>query len=221
MSFGRSIALFSFLLSIGTILVMYYVGVDQGTVKVCNPFLTGCTDITHAGMAGDAGFIFRGGLIAGCAIFIIWWIIMQQWMWQDYNKILISIQTFLAVVGCLGLLVATAVLVPDGKQIPWKLHVIGANLFFLCHFLCLAINLSLLWYGKIKHGLEVNSLYLKTAVVAGIAIVLMLFAGLIIDSENNKTTNIAEWWATLLIAVYFLSSIMDWREVRISVARSN
>ena len=217
MSFGRGIALFSFLLSLGTILVMYYVGVEQGTAKACNPFLTGCTDITHAGMAGDAGFIFRGGLIAGCALFIIWWLIMHQWMSGRYNKILVGVQTFFAVIACLGLLVATAVLVPESDQIPWGVHVRGANLFFLLHFFILAINIGLLWYGKIKLNIHPPSLYFKSAMVLGIIIVLMLFAGLIIDSENNRTTNISEWWATSFIAFYYLSGFLDWKNVKISV----
>ena len=73
MSFGQLIALASFILSMGTIAVTYWVGTSQGTAELCNPFIDGCTDITHTGMKGDAGFIFRGGMIAACAMFLIWW----------------------------------------------------------------------------------------------------------------------------------------------------
>lgn len=59
MSFGQYVALSSFVLSMGTIAITYAVAISQGTAPVCNPFIDGCTDITHTGMKGDAGFIFR------------------------------------------------------------------------------------------------------------------------------------------------------------------
>ena len=64
MSFGQLIALASFIFSAGTIALTYWVGINQETVEVCVPFIDGCTDITHTGLAGDAGFIFRGGMIS-------------------------------------------------------------------------------------------------------------------------------------------------------------
>ena len=130
MSFGQSIALIAFALSMGTIAVTYGVAVVQETAAICNPFWDGCTDITHTGMKGDGGFIFRGGMIAATSFFVIWWAIMRVWL-TDYagRWALMSMQAF-GTLAALGLLVGTAVLLPDKDAVRWVVHVKGANLFF-------------------------------------------------------------------------------------------
>ena len=134
MSFGQLIALASFILSMGTIAVTYWVGTSQGTAELCNPFIDGCTDITHTGMKGDAGFIFRGGMIAACAMFLIWWQVCRIWL-NAYvitagKKIALNTMHFFGVLAAVGLLAGTAVLLPEKSATHWGVHVRGANLFF-------------------------------------------------------------------------------------------
>ena len=98
MSFGQFIALASFVLSMGTIAVTYFVGTSAGTAELCNPFFDGCTDITHTGMKGDAGFIFRGGMIAACAFFVIWWQVYRVWLSPYSGRVALGSMQFFG--GC-------------------------------------------------------------------------------------------------------------------------
>lgn len=214
MSFGQISALMSFLLSMGTIGITYWVATEQGTAPACNPFIDGCTDITHTGMEGDAGFIFRGGLIAACVYFIIWWQCMNRWL-QPYTGVVSrSTMSFFGIVAAVGLLVGTAVLVPDSDQIPWVVHVKGANLFFQGMLIAMTINYVLVWKAR-KKGLSVPSFWLKSVLMALVWSQLFLYAGTKVGIEMTHSGRIIEWWSTLFIGIFFLSAWWDWRGLRL------
>lgn len=89
----RSIALLSFLVSQVTIAISYYIALqyDHPKVESCNPFFDGCLNITDAGIYSPEGFIFRGGMIAACAFFIMWWIASFERISVVVNKITIMV----------------------------------------------------------------------------------------------------------------------------------
>ena len=218
MSFGQFIALISFVLSMGTIAVTYWVGTSQGTAELCNPFIDGCTDITHTGMKGDAGFIFRGGMIAACAFFIIWWQICRTWL-SAYTvttgkKVALNAMHFFGVLAALGLLAGTAVLLPEKSATHWGVHVRGANLFFQGMLLALTISYVLTLLAR-KQGLVVPSFWVKTALMGILWFMFIAFAGVTVGVELSNGKRIIEWWATLFIGLYLLSSFWDWKGVRL------
>ncbi|MDP2505601.1 hypothetical protein [Oceanobacter sp. 3_MG-2023] len=216
MSFGQFVALASFVLSMGTIAVTYAVGTAQGTAELCNPFLDGCTDITHTGMKGDAGFIFRGGMITACAFFMIWWQVMSTWLAGHSHRLTLAIMQFFGVLAALGLLVGTAVLLPEKSATHWGVHVRGANLFFQGMLVALTINYVLIWRGR-RRGLQVPSFWLKTVLMALLWFQFIAFAGVTIGMDMSHGKRLIEWWATLFIGVYFLSSWWDWSSLRLGV----
>ncbi|MFK4754475.1 hypothetical protein [Oceanobacter antarcticus] len=219
MSFGQSIALMSFLLSMGTIAVTYGVAISQGTAEICNPFLDGCTDITHTGMKGDAGFIFRGGMVAACVYFVIWWQLMNAWLKPVSGPVSRGLMHFFGVLAALGLLTGTAVLLPEKTATHWGVHVRGANLFFQGMLVALSINYVLVWRGR-KAGLVVPSFWLKTVLMALLWLQFIVFAGVTIGADMSHGKRIIEWWATLFIGVYFLSSWWDWSSLRLNVSEA-
>ena len=218
MSFGQFIALISFVLSMGTIAVTYWVGTSQGTAELCNPFIDGCTDITHTGMKGDAGFIFRGGMIAACAFFIIWWQIcrtcLSAYTVTTGKKVALNAMHFFGVLAALGLLAGTAVLLPEKSATHWGVHVRGANLFFQGMLLALTISNVLTLLAR-KQGLVVPSFWVKTALMGILWFMFIAFAGVTVGVELSNGKRIIEWWATLFIGLYLLSSFWDWRGVRL------
>ena len=214
MSFGQFIALASFVLSMGTIAVTYWVGTTDGTAVLCNPFIDGCTDITHTGMKGDAGFIFRGGMIAACAFFVIWWQIYRVWLAQHSGRIALGFMQFFGVLEAVGLLAGTAVLLPEKADTRWGVHVRGANLFFQGMLIALTIAYVLTFKAR-KNGLSVPSFAVKTGVMAVLWVMFIAFAGVTVGIEMSHGKRIIEWWATLFIGVYFLSSFWDWKGIRI------
>ena len=219
MSFGQFVALASFLLSMGTILVTYWVGLEQETVKVCNPFIDGCTDITHTGLAGDAGFIFRGGLVSACVFFLVWFIVMRTWLASSIDsraaKINANLMMFFGVLAAIGLAWGTAVLAPTKEQVLWGPHIRGANTFFEAILLALSFAHYLIWRARKQHGLDVPSFKVKIGLFIAIWIVLIFFIANSVSEYMDHGTKIAEWWATFLIGFYFLSSYWDWKNVRL------
>lgn len=215
MSFGQFIALICTVLSLGTIAVTYAVGVNEGTAAACNPFFDGCTDITHTGMKGDAGFIFRGGMIAGCAFFIVWWQVMRTWLAGHSGRMALNAMQFFGVIAAVGLLVGTAVLVPEKDATRWGVHVRGANLFFQGMLIALTINYVLIFRAR-KAGLAVPSFIAKSVLMAILWLMFVAFAGVTVGVEMSHGKRIIEWWATLFIGLYFLTSYWDWQRVRLS-----
>ncbi|MGB1090583.1 MAG: hypothetical protein ACPGYX_00565 [Oceanobacter sp.] len=216
MSFGQCVSLLSFVLSMGTIAITYTLATAAGDSPLCNPFIDGCTDITHTGMKGDAGFVFRGGLISACIFFIVWWQCMSEWLKPYANAWLRHIQTLLGVVAAVGLIVGTAVLVPDSDQIPWNVHVRGANLFFQGMLIGLTLNYYLVFRAK-KQGLLVPSFKLKTILMVLIWMQFFIFAGTRVGIEMGHSSRILEWWSTLFIGIYYLSAFWDWKSLRLKV----
>jgi len=213
-SFGQFIALASFVLSMGTIAVTYWVGTTDGTAVLCNPFIDGCTDITHTGMKGDAGFIFRGGMIAACAFFVVWWQIYRVWLAQHSGRIALSFMQFFGVLAAVGLLAGTAVLLPEKADTRWGVHVRGANLFFQGMLIALTIAYVLTLKAR-RNGLSVPSFAVKTGVIVVLWVMFIAFAGVTVGIEMSHGKRIIEWWATLFIGVYFLSSFWDWKGIRL------
>lgn len=215
MSFGQFIALAAFALTMGTIAVAYWVGFSAGTIAVCVPFWEGCTDITRIGMKGDGGFIFRGGMVAAAAFLIVWWHVMRVWLSPASPAPALWIMEGFGVLGALGLAVGTAVLMPEKADSLWKLHGQGANLFFQAMIVAMNINYWLIWRGR-KRGLPVPSFRAKTVLVAVLWVILVAFAVVAAIEEEDYGKRILEWWSTLFICLYFLSSWWDWKAVRIA-----
>ena len=220
MSFGQFVAFASFVLSLGTISLTFFVGVSQGTVEYCNPFTSGCTDITHTGITGDAGFLFRGGLISGCVFFIVWWMTMYTWLSHTLttraSKINAGLMTFFGVLGAVGLIWGTAVLATTEEQTLWGPHVRGANLFFQGILLALSFNYYLIWRARKHFGLSVPSFRIKTVLFILIWIVLLFFIANSVSRLMDHGTRVAEWWSTYFIGFYFLSSFWDWKRVQLT-----
>ncbi|MDF1761930.1 MAG: hypothetical protein P1U57_00840 [Oleibacter sp.] len=214
MSFGQATALLTCFFSMGTIAITYWVGTSQGTAELCNPFFDGCTDITHTGMKGDAGFIFRGGMIASCSFMIVWWQVMRAWLQPFSNRIALNFMQLFGVIAALGLLAGTAVLLPLKADTNWFVHVRGANLFFQGMLLALTINFVLIWRAS-KQGLLVPTLKVKTLLMAILWSMFIAFAGVTVGVDISHGKRIIEWWATLFIGLYFLSSFFDWKGMQL------
>ncbi len=216
MSFGQYVALSSFLLSMGTIAITYAVAIAQGTAPACNPFLVGCTDITHTGMKGDAGFIFRGGMVAACVFFLFWWHVMSAWLKPVSGVISRRVMVFFGALGAIGLLAGTAVLLPEKADTHWGVHVRGANLFFQGMLIALSINYVLIFKAR-KQGLMVPSFWFKTTLIGLLWFQFIAFAGVTIGVEMSHGKRIIEWWATAFIGLYMLSAWWDWKSVRLTI----
>ena len=215
MLLNRSIAWICFVLSQGTIAISYLVALQYEHAKVvsCNPFFQGCLNITDAGIYSPEGFIFRGGMIAACAFFIMWWMISHEHIHKlltRSSKVSLA-SSALGGIGAVLLIIATAVLVPPRDDINWTVHVAGATLFFLVSFAAQALHIFRLYKDDLKPHFSKKSLTAKLAIVIIQAI--MIVTALTIDYLDvwDALKNAIEWWLALLIALYFLTGIWDWK----------
>ncbi len=216
MTLKSLLALTCFILSQGTIAISYLVSLQYMHEKVesCNPFIQGCLNITDAGIYSPEGFIFRGGMIAACAFFIMWWAVSFQHINTLLNrtsKLNIS-STALGIIGAICLIVATAVLIPPRSVINWDLHTAGAILFFLISFVAQALHCFICYRAEIRHLFLSKSLKAKliNVIIQGLMIATALTLKWL--DTGGDIGNAIEWWLALLIALYFLASFWDWQK---------
>ncbi len=218
MNLPQKISVLSFVVSQVIIILSYAISVHFGHVESCFPYLQGCLNITDAGIYSPEGYVFRGGMITACAFFIVWWGISHQWLklqLTDHDKH-IKIMSALGVIATIGLIVATAVLIPDRKAIVWTPHVIGAMVFFTVSFAAQALMTYLVYRPEIKSTLSNKSLLAKLIIVAVQGVMIVTFLVLELTDGSEAVRSAIEWWLALLIALYFLTSTWDWKNYTLS-----
>ena len=213
MSLKPLLALTCLILSQGTILLSYIIALqfDHPKVESCNPFLQGCLNITDAGIYSPEGYVFRGGMIAACAFFIMWWAVSFKQIQTLTSTWLNGASSILGIIGALLLIMATAVLIPPREAINWDVHVTGAILFFLVTFLAQVLHLVLCLQKEIKPTLSNMSLKIKWASVMIQGIMIAIALALKALDSGDVIVNAIEWWLALLIGVYFYSAYFDWQ----------
>jgi hypothetical protein len=223
MTLPQKISILSFVVSQVVIVVSYLVGISYGNVESCFPYIQGCLNITDAGIYSPEGYVFRGGMITACAFFIVWWGISHQWLKLQLtgHDTRIRIMSTLGVIATLGLIVATAVLIPDRKAIAWTPHVIGAMLFFTLSFAAQALMTYLVYRPELKSVVTSKSRIAKLIIVKIQALMIFTFLYLELTDGSESIRSAIEWWLALLIALYFLSTAWDWKNYTLSSTIDN
>lgn len=220
MLLNRTVAWLCFLLSQGTIIISYLVALqyDHPLVLSCNPFFQGCLNITDVGIYSPEGFIFRGGMIAACAFFVMWWLTSLEFIQQNQQRLspLSVASAALGIIGAILLIIAEAVLVPPREDINWPIHIAGATFFFLITFVAQALHCFMV------RNLDFISDKSKRIKLIIVLAQLLMFASYFIAAKSNSgilggevgeaVKNAAQWWLALLIALYYLSGILDWKK---------
>ena len=137
------------------LLLTYFISVADGHNKLCNPFISGCSDITHAGFASYEKYMLKAVLIPTATVMAVIFFFIKEWLIQisDHNPSVIKqgrIMLFLAIVGCMGLIIGTAVI--DGSKTPLQIHLKAVAVFFVLMSVCQV------WYTIIeyKYSYRVN-----------------------------------------------------------------
>ena len=208
----KKIAIACFITSQATILISYWVALmfDHPKVKSCNPFFEGCLNITDAGIYSPEGYIFRGGMISACVLFIIWWQLSFQLLKSNTHYVNVNrLSNLLGTLGAICLIVATAVLVPPRSAINWDVHVSGAILFFLLSFAGQVCQLFVLTKQSKHMKLTQTSLKIKATIVGLQGLMITTFLILEWLSIGDAIVNAIEWWLALLIGLYYLAAYWD------------
>ena len=219
MTLPQRVAHTSFWLSHGTFWFTLLLGMLLGTSDVCIPYLTGCISITATGIPDPQAFVFRGGLISACVLFIVWWYCMQAWLTEIAPERPIWTVKYMVSAGIISsvcLIIATAVLRPDKANLPWTVHTVGAALFFL---ISLAVQTRITYWLRhlARRGVDIgSSLTMKFVLVYAQWFFLLLMIVLQLVESDDRWKNIVEWWMALLIGLFYLSSARDWHSFRLT-----
>lgn len=142
---------------------------------------------------------------------------MATWLKPVAGNISRRVMVFFGMLGAIGLLAGTAVLLPEKDATHWGVHVRGANLFFQGMLIALTINYVLIFKAR-KQGFNVPSFWFKTLLIGLLWFQFIAFAGVTIGIEMSHGKRIIEWWATAFIGCYFLSAWWDWKSVRLTTS---
>ncbi len=182
-------------------LVTYFISIANGHNELCNPFITGCSDITHAGFYPFESYILKSILIPTATLMAVIFFFIKEWAVSltDNNPKIVKQGKFMqwvAIIACVGLIIGTAVI--DGDNTLMKLHLKAVAVFFV------GMSICQVWYTIVewKHTHKANKLpvilrrvaLLVTIIVALLSVIIPKFAGM--DA-------IVEWWGVYSLIFWF------------------
>ena len=144
---------------------------------------------------------------------------MKSWLIQlTPEKPILTVRWMVAIgiFSSVCLIVATAVLRPEKGELPWKVHTIGAALFFLVSLL-VQTRVTLYLRQLARKGVDIGtSLPLKTKLIIAQWGFLFVMVVLQLMDTSDDPKNVVEWWMALLIGLFYLSSAQDWRYFKLT-----
>ena len=183
------------------LLLTYFISVADGHNKLCNPFISGCSDITHAGFASYEKYMLKAVLVPTATVMAVIFFFIKEWLIQisDHNPSVIKqgrIMLFLAIVGCMGLIIGTAVI--DGSKTPLQIHLKAVAVFFVLMSVCQV------WYTIIeyKYSYRVNKVPMNLR-RAAIAVTVAFSIWSIFMKPTYTNQSILEWWSVYALIFWF------------------
>ncbi|APC92412.1 MULTISPECIES: hypothetical protein [Francisella] len=179
----------------------YLVSIADGHNTLCNPFISGCSDITHAGFTSYEKYMLKAVLIPTATLMAVIFFFIQQLLVQisDYSKAVIKqgkAILFLASVGCIGLIIGTAVI--DGQDTPMNVHLKAVAVFFVLMSVCQV------WYTIIeyKYSAKLNKIPLILRRIAILITIAFSIWSVFMD-QTTINHNIVEWWGVYALIFWF------------------
>ena len=179
----------------------YFVSVLNDHNTLCNPFISGCSDITHAGFTSYENYMLKAILIPTATLMGVIFFFIQQWLVQlsDYNKSIIKqgkVMLFIASVGCIGLVIGTAVI--DGPNTLMKVHLKGVAVFFVTMSICQ------IWYTILEYKYT-NKVNKVPVILRRIAILVTIVFSIwsIFMEPTGANQSIVEWWGVYALIFWF------------------
>ena len=179
----------------------YFVSVLNDHNTLCNPFISGCSDITHAGFTSYENYMLKAILIPTATLMGVIFFFIQQWLVQlsDYNKSIIKqgkVMLFIASVGCIGLVIGTAVI--DGPNTLMKVHLKGVAVFFVTMSICQ------IWYMILEYKYT-NKVNKVPVILRRIAILVTIVFSIwsIFMEPTGVNQSIVEWWGVYALIFWF------------------
>ena len=179
----------------------YLVSIADGHNTLCNPFISGCSDITHAGFTSYEKYMLKAVLIPTGTLMAVIFFFIQQLLVQisDYSKAVIKqgkVILFLASVGCIGLIIGTAVI--DGQETLMNLHLKAVAVFFVLMSIC-QVWCTIIEY---RYSFKLNKAPLILRRIAILITIAFSIWSVFMD-QTTVNHNIVEWWGVYALIFWF------------------
>ena len=215
----RTLALIITLLPFVITNIVFIVSAYEGHIPWCIPNLDGCASISKAARYGSSLFIFRATMIAYGVLLIWFWIYVRQWLDMLYGKRTVVANTilWLGIIGALSLIIYVDFLGTTGEFNRFMRR-FGILIYFVC--IPLAQILLLRQHYHILPSLKKGRLNRKFLQFQFYIILLMLLVGIVSGVmeatyiKTDESENIAEWNLALLMQLYFLVTVFQWKAFR-------
>ncbi|MFC4892289.1 hypothetical protein ACFPDQ_04425 [Pseudofrancisella aestuarii] len=181
--------------------ITYIVSVINGHNQLCVPFISGCSDITHAGFFPYESYMLKAILIPTATLMAVIFFFIKEWLIHissNNPKVTkqANIMLWISTIGCIGLVIGTAVI--DGDKTIMPLHLKAVGIFFVSMTICQV------WYTIIesKYTSKVNKLPVTLRRIA-IGITLIVAIVSLFMAQTYKNQSIVEWWGVYSLIFWF------------------
>ena len=186
------------------VFLAYWLGVENGVLPTCVPFIEGCTSISATGRYMPGSMPFRAVMLPQAAFLVILWWFCGSWIRQIAPQSRVSSAVVASgIVGAVALVLYVAFL---GTEQPFYELMRRFGIYF--YFLGTVISQFLVTLVMPTSRLRTAMFWLiGTPFLLGL---LNLLQKVFLD-ETDKLENGIEWTAALLMQVWFVLLYCAWR----------
>jgi hypothetical protein len=183
----------------------YWLGVENGVLPSCVPFIEGCTSISSSGRYMPGSMAFRAVMLPQAAFLAILWWVCADWIRQIAPRSRVSNAVVASgIVGAIALVIYVTFL---GTQQPFYEFMRRFGVYF--YFLGTVISQLLLTLAMPSSKLRTAMLWLiATPFLLGL---MNLLQKALLEQSDNIENGI-EWTAALLMQIWFVLLYYAWRK---------
>lgn len=186
----------------------YLLSAIEGLVPWCLPWLEGCSSISRAARHSGAYFVFKGTMLPGAMLLVLYWWANRFWLLQLGSRH--GFRWWLGAAGAL-LLILYAVALGHMGDTMYLLHRIGVLGFFGLSYVAQVELGAALWRGAWP---ELGRVLLLVSLVALLVGLGSLAAGILWPQRHDAVEDGVEWTLAVLLNTHSLIVAWGWQRSR-------
>lgn len=198
------LALTSALIPLFTIHTTYLLSASEGIVPWCYPWFEGCTSISRASRAGASYFVFKGAMLPGVVLIMLYWWANRFWLRQLGGKA--SYWWGLGIFAALLLVLYTVALGHIGPTMHWLRRIGVVGFFGLTFIAQLGLGAALLRGGYPALGRVLVWLSAFTLMVGLSSVVV----NVLWPEKHSAMEDSFEWLLAVLLNIHSLVVAWGW-----------
>ena len=218
----RLLPLYGGVIPILAVTLAYWLGVDNGILPSCNPWLDGCTSISSTGRHPPGSYLFRAIELPFAMVLAFIWYFSHEWLNElcgGNHRRTIKIM-FIAGVSAATALIIYVTFLGTSEPIYEFMRRFGIYIFFLGTATAqLLLSFLLVKQTKLDDTYGMRGLSRQMIVLASLPValgVLNLILKSVLD-DADAVENSIEWIVSLIMQVWFVFLYLAWRRTGFGV----